>query len=287
MPVGSVGSTLTTDMQTALIEQTQIQLDQENCAAAYQTLYPYYNSSSSTSALRLQMASVYGCYAGVKFFSLIASLVTHASALSSAGLWAYLAVSFPSVASPDDRIPLSSAYSIDALIATLKPGTLLVPAISANTTSFNPGSLLFEDRARDANSYLLLMSMSLMGSLLSRNGVNHQLPSSWTAASGMKGDPCALVSGVMHFYDSLQALQQNSTGKFSEAFGQLEVYLGAGLDLACALGCQSVLGCNNSVTCSQCPVTLRDRTSCTGLDTDVNSCAGAGLIHFLINPSWL
>ncbi len=71
-------------------------------------------------------------------------------------------------------------------------------------------------------------------------------------------------------------------------YGEIHSFLdtginGAGLDEACALGCSII--CAGSVSCSSCPMTLRNRGSCVSSGPDINACAAAGLTT-AINVAW-
>lgn len=172
-------------------------------------------------------------------------------------------------------------------MAIVNPATILVPADTVNSTSNNPGSLLYTDRTTDANSYLLFMSMSLMGSLQNRYGspsANYHKSTSlpWTTAPNTLGDGCAFASALLNYKDAITAVSTESSASIAAVYTKIGTFLSLSVDTACSAGCTL---CGGSVSCTSCPFSLRDRASCTGLVTDVNSCAAAGIAIF-VNSSW-
>ena len=280
VPTYSVTAPLDPQIEGGLLDLTQSYLTSGSCAAAYSQLQPFYNSANTDNNIRMAMAAVYGCYAKVSIFQILNDMVSSGANFAGAGLWTFMATEFASTANPDDKIPLSAENGTDAILATLNLGTLLDPTDTVNSTSYNPGSLIVSDRTTNANTYLTFMSMALMGSLLSRYGVSNSLP--WTTATSMKGDPCAFVSSVLNFYDGLSYIQTSAPASVAPKYAAISGLLSTGLNAACSAGCTL---CGGSVSCTSCPTTLRDRSSCTGLSTDVNSCAGSGIVLF-VNASW-
>lgn len=273
-------------IQSAL-DTVNVLLSTKNCFGAVSTIYSLYNSANSNNQIRMAAASAYGCSSKIDLFLVMNDLVSSNRDLAGSGFFEFLAVEFASVASPDDKVPQSAEFGIDAVFATLKPGTILATATTVNSTSYNPGSIIVADRLDDANAYLTFLSMALMGSLQSRNGAvlsnghkGQDLP--WSSATETKGDGCAYASAVLNFIDGLNFLQSQAPSSAAAQFTKIANFFNAGLDQACSFGCTL---CGGSVSCTSCPRSLRDRSSCTGLATDTNSCAAAGIAYF-VNQVW-
>ena len=273
-----------------VVEGAMAQLNQQNCAAALSSLSPLYNSTYTNNAIRMATASAYACFAQLKVLSVALNLTQFQGSLGGAGLWTFLVQEFPSTASPDDRIPESAENGIDAVLAAVNPGAVIATSDWINKSTFNPGVLLSSERIDDANSYLTFLSMALIGSLLNRYGAPYPnykrsvaLP--WTSASATKGDGCAMAAAMLNFFDGISFLSSTASGTTGAAFTSVGTLLTAGLGLACEAGCLACAAAGSSVSCTGCPLNLRDRSSCTGQNSDVNSCAAAGIASF-INSSW-
>ncbi len=270
-----------------IVDRVNLALSQFDCSSAYLSVYPVYESSQSDNDIRLAMASTYGCYAGVNILGIVRSLTEYGGVLSGGGLWAFLVQTFPSVAVPDDKKPQSAEYGLDAVMAAISPGVFPTEASLYRKDTYNPGSLSYHDRISTANAFQTFLGMALIGSLLSRYGLPdanyHQtvlLP--WTTAAATAGDGCALASGILHFSDGLEFLSSISGVALSGFYGTIQSFLDTVVDAACKAGCNS---CGGSVSCETCPLSLRDRSSCTGSSTDVNSCAAAGIAR-MVNLTW-
>ncbi len=273
---------------SSAIDRTNAYLNRGDCAGALQIIQPLYSSLNTNNAIRLVTASTYGCFADLKVFTVALGLSSFSGNLGGAGFWEFLVQEFPSTSSPDDRKPVAAENGIDAVISAVNPGVVAAASDFINSTSYNPGALVVADRVNDANTYLTFLSMALMGSLLSRYGnpdsSNHRtsaLP--WRTAPTTPGDGCALASATLHFYDGVTFLSSIAPSNMAAVYSSMSTMLAAGLDGACSLGCTLI--CAGASTCTTCPLSLRDRTSCTGLTSDVNSCAAAGINTF-INASW-
>jgi hypothetical protein len=271
------------------VEQVNVALSSQACGAALAQILPLYDSVNTNNQIRLATAASYGCSAKVNVFKILSDL-SKASNLGGSGLWKFFVKEFPSVAIPDDKIPTAAELGTDAAMAAVNPGTFFVPAAEVNATSKNPGSLIVTDRIRDANAYIAFLSMSLMGSLLSRDGLPDtttyvktvSLP--WTTSATTVGNGCAFASALLNFLDGLDAISSSAPASIKGAFTTISTFLAGGVDTACGLGCSLI--CLGSSTCTSCPASLRKRDSCTGVDTDVNSCAAAGIATF-VNGSWI
>jgi hypothetical protein len=280
LPTYSVITPLDPQVKNGIMDLVDLELNVGNCENAYTLLQPVYISTSTDNDIRLKMAAVYGCYARVNVFQILSDMLMFEGDFGGGGLWDFLSEEFVSTSNPDDKLPIAAENGTDALVATLKLGTLLDPSSTVNSTSNNPGSIIVDDRTSDANTYLAFMSMSLMGSLLSRHGVAKELP--WITADDMQGNGCSFVSGLLNYYDGLSFIASAAPSNVGAIISNITNLLVTGLDGACNAGC---LLCGGTVTCDVCPTSLRDRSSCTGSTTDVNSCAGAGVILF-VNSSW-
>jgi hypothetical protein len=271
------------------VDQVNVYLSDGDCGAALAKIKPLYDSINTNNEIRLATAASYGCTAKVNVFQILSDL-SKASDLGGSGLWKFLSREFASVANPDDKIPTAAGLGTDAAFSAVNPGTLFVPAAEVNASTKNPGTLIFEDRLSDANSYLTFLSMSLMGSLLSRAGAPDALTHvktvslPWVTAATAAGDSCAFASGLLNFFDGLDSISRSSPASVKSSYHTISNFLTQAVDAACAVGCTFI--CANVTPCSSCPLTLRDRTSCTGVSTDVNSCAAAGIAVF-VNGSWI
>jgi hypothetical protein len=281
---GTVANTLE---KQAAIAAVNLALSTSDCTTALTRILPLYNSTNTDNDIRNATAAAYGCQANINFFKLLGDFTSFGGDFSGSGFWEFMTYEFPSTSSPDDRRPIAAEYGIDALFSILNPGTILIPSLTVNSSTDNPGSMLVDDRSSDSNAYLTFMSMALMGSLQSRYGLpgsDHKqtvaLP--WSVSTNTKGDGCAFVSGLLNFYDGLTYIQQSAPSNIASIYSEIATLLNGGLSAACQAGCML---CGGSVSCTECPTTLRDRSSCTGLATDVNSCAAAGVINF-VNTSW-
>ena len=270
---------------SAVLDGAVESLNKGDCTGAFSLLLPFYNSSNSTNDIRMMTASTYGCQAKLKVLNVALDLSK--LNVSIAGFWGFAVQEFPSVSSPDDGVPTAAEAGIDAAISAMNLGVSVTGSNFINTGGNNPGALRVTDRIGSANTYLPFLSMALIGSLLNRNGApnasyqrTQAIP--WLTASSTSGDGCALASATLYFYDGVSYLASASTGSLSQVYSGLGTLFSTALDAACAFGCAT---CGGSVSCSSCPQTLRDRTSCTGSSTDVNSCAAAGINRF-INITW-
>ena len=270
-----------------VLDAVNIALSTGDCATALAKVYPIYNSSVSDTDIRLATAASYGCSAGISVFTVIDNLISFPEPLGGPGFWDFLVFQFPSVSSPDDKKPTAALLGLNALFSTINPGTILASPYLVNSGTVNPGSLLTADRTSDANTYLMFMGMSLMGTLMNRYGspsANHHKgnPVPWTTPATAKGDGCRFASGLLNFYDGITYIGNNAPSQVQSIYNSITSFLSSSLDQACALGC-TLNGCNS--VCSNCPTTLRYGENCTGVNTDANSCAAAGLATFL-NSSW-
>ena len=276
------------DTVRSAVETAQRALSRRDCAEAYETIAPIYNSTASNNAVRLAMATTYACMAGVNLFELLSDLAVFGVSLEGSGLWQFLTQEFPSTRIPNDAKPTAALHSIQALWGMLNPGTVVQPTALVQSDSFNPGSLNSMDRLKDANLLLVFSSMALLGTLGNQYGSpNHyhqrtvDLP--WGTPSSIPGDACAFGAALMNFVDGLEAAANLLPAPYGTTFESVQSFVGGATDAACAYGCS--ISCGGAVSCDACPMNLRDPSRCTGLMTDLNTCAVLGVVNFA-NRSW-
>ena len=183
-------------------------------------------------------------------------------------------------------------------MASLNPGAVILPTTYFNTGTNNPASLNYTDRTVDSNVYLLFMSMVAIGGLENRYGAPNsqgvgQTALPWSSmASSSSGlttqqlqDGCAFAASLANFADAISTTASDLSGPIASAVGSLNKAFTSGINGACEAGCNGPTACNGSVTCTECPLSLRNRANCTGENTDVNSCAAEGLSQF-VNFTW-
>ncbi len=233
------------------------------------------------------MASTYGCYSKINIFNIFSDIINFPASLGGSGFWEFLAQEFYSTASPDDRIPQSAMNGMDAVMSIINPDTITIPSNILNLDVNNPRTLLSSDRRDDANAYIIFLGMALMGSLQSRYGSptanNHKsvnLP--WDLPANTQGDGCAFSAALLNMIDGIDSVLAVALVS-NDNYEKILSFLKPAINAACAFGCATT--CAGAVTCTSCPITLRNRDSCSGLTTDVNSCAAAGISLF-VNSSW-
>jgi hypothetical protein len=299
--------------KAAIIDDVNIYLNTGQCSAALVEITPLYNSANSDNNVRMAMASVYGCFAGVNFFKL-ASDITKTN-LSAPGFpWNFMAVEFPSTNSPSDKVVESAGFGLDATMAILNPGEVLLAGDLFNTNTFNQDSLIISDRTTDSNFYSIFLTMSEIGGSENRAGANASgspttnPPLPWVTSStgGMSTAGCAFASGVANFADSLTVVP--TTGVIGAALNAINnnpttVSFSSLVYAACNFACQNAVpnplnslteaalnpsgkwtanACgSNTGLCASCPLLLRDRNNCAGVASDQVSCAAAGIVNFV------
>jgi hypothetical protein len=286
--------------QAAAIDAVNIALSSKDCATAIAIIDPIYESANSNNDIRMARAAAYACVAGVNFFGLIGQIASNSSKLDGPEFWSLLTQLFPSSTAPTDRVVEGAEGAADALMATLNAGLVLSPTNMFNALSFNPDSAAYPDRTVQSNLFLVFSSMAWIGGMNNRFGQpvdpvtfhkGSNLPWVTADAAGMSTDGCAYAAAVVNFVDSLSGISGSFTGSTAANFTKIQNAFQDGIYLACDLGCQNIpfpggsqSGCNPTTSCESCPITLRNRGSCTGAVNDANSCAAAGIINFMNNP---
>ncbi|MGK5087413.1 hypothetical protein WDW86_07625 [Bdellovibrionota bacterium FG-2] len=282
--------------RAAIIDSANISLSREECTAGIAMLEGLYGSANTGNDVRMLMASAYGCATGINFFEFVATLGSNAGDLAGAGFWKLMTKLFPSTTR--DKIMEASLLGTDALLSAVMPGTILMgQSLILNAGGANPGSALATDRIAESNVYLVLMSMATIGSLQSRNGApdpttflkTKSLP--WGTATTVDSDGCAYASSIVNFVDALGATSGTVEGSISKTIKTLHDAFATVIYMACSTGCLGTpalwggvsSGCTAAVDCADCPLALRNRTSCTGEADNLPSCAAAGIVNFINN----
>lgn len=308
-----IPDTSSLDGRQQIIDQAEKALTTSDCATALTLIKPLYDSPYSDNSVRMVTASAYACDANIDFFPLLGTLVTNAASLSSGGLWSLLSETFPSVQG-QDHVVEGALFAEDALQATLQSGVPVLTQNQTNPGSYNVGSVYASDRTSDSNIYMLLVSMAAVGGLESRNGdpsasYHKQASLPWATAATMTSDGCAYAAAILNLIDSIGAVGTALPTQEQTPFKNINTAFSTILTFACNVGLNSTTGVYpippsgtpanlggatstwvssgcTLTTGGGCPYTLRNRSSCTGLATDPNSCAAAGIINF-INSSRL
>lgn len=287
----------TVEGKRAILDATNIALSNNNCDAAIaQVSKPLYQTQYTDNEVRMITASAYACKANFNFFKFISDLVNENTYLLT-GFWGVLAKLFPSKDRTDYTVE-SALLATDALMATIKPGAVMLPTSYINTNldktaaNYNLGSVYSSDRLEDANTLLLFVSMAAMGALENRyaniDPLTHKGALPWTTLDSLNSsvipsgyDGCAYASEVVNFIDTVVAVAKLATGDVQGSLNTLTL-ITEGLFLGCDQGCKA---CDPTSSCATCPAALRDRTQCKGVATDPVSCAAAGMIN-AINATW-
>jgi hypothetical protein len=205
-----------------------------------------------------------------------------------------------------DYVVEGGFLGMDALQTVLKPGALILPQYQVNPSSHNPGSVFSSDRTVDSNIYLVFLSMATIGGLQNRHGspdpvtFEKTTPLPWTTAATMTAEGCGYASAVVNFIDALTIASDNVSGSMAATLSNMKFTFETFVNEACDHGCKGTQptgdvqmdpnstwassGCALA-SCAQCPFSLRDRTKCTGVNTDQISCAAAGIVNFVNSAS--
>lgn len=272
----------------SIIYKVNAALTAGDCTAAIIGIEPLYNSASSDDQVRRLRASAHACKAGISFFQLIGDLAT--GSFTGGGLWRTITQLFP--ASAMDGKTQSSFYATDALMAWLKPGTVISSNAKISTDPFNIGSRSYLDRTGDSNLYLSLVSMATIGTLHNAYGApdgsyapTTALP--WTTLAAVDEEGCGYAAALLNLMDSLAAIGAS----YTQLSGVTSAVTAAasGYDAMCDQGCQNLCPTLNAAggCTGKCPATLRDRSACnrtTPATEDWDACAAAGLVTLMNSP---
>jgi hypothetical protein len=282
--------------KAAILDQINYALTAKDCTTAINLAEGLYDSPYTDNQVRYARAAAQGCNAQVFFFNMVDDLANNS--VVGSDLWRTLAKLFPSTTT-DSRAE-SAWYATDALMAILKLGTVISTSAKINVDTPNPGSLVAANREDDANLYLMMVSMASIGALENRYsapdssynptqvlGYKASATEGWENAENIDEEGCAFAASVLTLMDSIGEIAPKLSGEMGATMSDLVSDFQSGLDAACSAGCTTALltGCALPAgSCDTCPLTLRNRKSCTGLTTDENSCAAAGIAYFVDNP---
>lgn len=285
-------------VRNQIIRETENALTNFECDVALEKIKPLYGSKYSNNEIRMLYASAQGCKAGIRFYSMLQS-ITGATWGSPDAVFKSLVEIFPSTTS-DSRLA-SSWYAIDILQTIIKPGSVIAPADAVGDT-FNPGSILAQDRSDDANMYLVFLSMSSVGTSLNRFGFNptddpaalayaQQVDLAWTTKAAVladtTGSACALASGLYNMFDAIDATGGILSGSIGTTLSAIAATLQGAIDAAADAQCTSPnpVGDNYSqVECDAAKARIRARSACSEQDAAASIAAG---VMKAINAGWL
>lgn len=289
------------DGRAAIVAEVSNFLNTQRCPEAIQTIDRFYTKDGcGTDNIRYARASAYACAANLNFFTLIDNLVNNSSNLTGNLFWRYLTELFP--ATLNDGKVAAGVYATEALMALRNVGTVTPVQYTINASTQHPGSLLVGDRQENANVYLMLTSMAMVGALQNEygapNGTYQPTQVMGFTAGNAKGwvdplystvDSCTYASAILNMVDSMGAVA-TSLGSISTEVQTVATVLDAALAAACEAGCTNTTavatGCAFAAgQCNPCPILLRDSNSCTAAVTDKETCAAAGIADFInANP---
>ena len=280
--------------RAATLLDVQKELTLGHCSQALTLITPLYQSKYSDNQIRLYYASAQGCNIGINLYPLLTDIST--SDFSSIdAIFKSLVRLFPSTSS-DTRLQ-SAWLATDALLACVETSSTLTDPFVINASSYNPGSVLVSDRTVDSNSYLLFISMALIGNSLNRFGYSSgQSPSGLSYAQGallpwesrdlIKSDNtgvgCAHATGMLNMFDGIQAnlglFPSNISGAMSNINSLLSVLFTAAGKLQCLADGYLSYQCDAAIE------RLRSRGACS--EQDEAASAAAGIINE-INLGWM
>lgn len=265
----------------AIIEAANKALSEGNCIEAINIIDPLYASKYTNNTVRLVRASAYSCYAGVNYFGMLTDLTS--KNLVGGEFWVSMTQMFPY----SDLAGLEAGWkSTDALLSTARSNVFTPTDYQINAGSFNVGSMQTGDRTDDANSYLVLNSMAIIGRTQYRNGAPNSsfhktvnLP--WTSAAAMTSEGCAYASAIVNMVDGLGTLVSQTTGSIKTTMSLLQTTFKSAISAACEAGCMTNCGMASgacTASGSFCPLALRNRASCTAVNTNAATCAATGIV---------
>lgn len=269
-------------------------LSSQDCSSALAVIEGFYPQvGCGTDEIRLARASANACAANVNFFQLIDDLSNNN--IVGSELWVTLTKLFPS--SVADQRVTGAQNSLDALFAIQVPGALTPAADIINSSTQHPGTLIAANRTQDSNIYAMFVSMAAIGALQNRYGSpkanwhkNQKLgqtagnANGWENANFVDLNACTYAGAVLTLFDSITqsspVLSQSVGGIGTTLIAAAATYT-ALLNTACDAACTA---CGFAAgTCDPCPIELRNRNSCLGVNTDKYSCAAAGVANFMDN----
>ena len=242
----------------AVIDAVNIALSENDCSKAIGIIEPVFNSANVDNKIRLARASAYACAANFNFFKLVGILEANTAKLQTNEIWNVMTQSFPSdPANVYDRVVEGAAGATDALLASIRPNTVLLTNYLFNSGGPNPESGNYADRTDESNVYLTFLSMASIGGYHNRFGSpdstsfkkGNDLP--WTTATtaGMDTSGCGYASAVVNFADALGGIQNAATGSLATSLDKVRQVFQTLIYGACNAGCLGVtVGCNKSLS---------------------------------------
>jgi hypothetical protein len=285
----------------AIIDETNLHLTAGDCEAAVSQIEGVYASGCTDNQVRMIRASAHACTAGINFFQLVGNLAT--ADLTGTGFWRTATQYFPSTTA--DTKTESTWYATDALLASLKPGKIVTSANQVNPDTVNVGSVKVSDRTDDANAYLLLVSMATIGTLQNRYsepdatyyptkvlGYDPATPSTelgWAKATNVGEEGCSYAAATLNVLDAIDQVGDQFSTSLAASLALFVTTYRSAIDTACEAGCYGTTGSGCTMaagSCNGCPLSLRDRSACTGAVNEKNTCAAAGIAAF-VNTTWV
>ncbi len=296
----------------AVLDAINKSLTEGDCSTAIAWAETLYNSDYTGNDARMARAAAHACNQGLdSFFGFLGQVPSENwGMVAGQGSYFFRTASklfYTSSASEQiSRIDSGSA-ALEALQATLNPGTYVPVAHRITSNDYNTGSTQASDRTLDANIYMVLVNLATMGALqnyyaspntttwkkgknLGSNGVTD-----WEIYSRIDSDACLYVASLLTMVDSYAEISAELTPSLTSSFNVFAA-LGTLLDAACAAGCNNInptglgssSGCQDmGALCSACPALLRDPSSCTATANaalgkkNPYACAAAGIINFI------
>lgn len=284
----------------AIIDEVNFALTRGQCDYALGLISPLYHSPYSDNKVRLATASVYGCFANVNVFNMSDTILQNAGALGSNQIWQlFTEMMYPST--PGDSRFEGGTFAMDAAMSVLEP-SFLIPVANLvlndpNTPSdlYNKRSIVITDHTIDGNLYLSYVAMATVGIIQNQYGnpnvgtytKGNDLP--WITAVTMDSTGCAYAAAVLNMVEAMDQVAPTLNSSFGTNLATITSTFKTQIYAACDVGCQNTdpagawvaSGCTVTTACATCPTRLRDRYSCTGVVTDQNSCAAAGIVNFV------
>lgn len=304
--------------RSALIYNTNRALSLEDCSTALANIEPLYNYSNDLTGIkpdneiRMARAAAHACAAGASnFFEMAGDLIKNVALLSGAGFWNLGPAMFlTSDSDVQDKRITSAGFSMDALMATVKDGSVMSGSHIINSSTANPGTLIAADREIDANIELIFVSLATMGAIELRYGGADLVdfsqgkrlgstaanPSGWADATKVAGIGCQYAAAVVNLLDAIAETKNHVSSSMKKNLELIETTFGSQMESACQAGCTggtlnllnyAVTGCALSAdecsggTARSCLLALRNRDACTGAVTNAASCAASGIIHYV------
>jgi hypothetical protein len=229
----------------------QLDLTNNNCGDAITLSTQIFNSSYSNNFDRMLYASAQACNVGIQLFPLIQDLTTESFTTQDSVIRAFVRL-FPSTLT-DSRLT-SAWYAQDALQSILNPGSVIGVSDQIAFSTYNPGSDLATDHTLDANSYMIFIGMSVIGTSLNRYGyASGQTPASlsygkgqsltWTSKALVQADTtgtaCGIASGFLNLFDGIDQIVTYLGGSTLTDFQTVNTILEEAIELVGTTQCQA------------------------------------------------